>query len=178
MSAATYPKAAYSATRPVVADGKDVNLQCETDGSLSTAERRQENAFANSNGVAVIAQKKVANGDYATKKLVEDWGATVTKNAKTTQGIVSAARVANRNAGVRWLQLFNTATTPAGGATPALSIPIEPTGATGYMFIGEWFFGAQGFCPGTIGIAYGWSTTAATYTAATNTEHDTVLMGA
>lgn len=168
----------YKATRPVYGDGNDARHQSNQRGDLCIEEQRQENAFANSDGVCVVAVKKIANANYATKALVQDFGATVTKNAKATQGVVTAARVANRNVAVRYLQFFNTTTVPAGGATPALSIPVEPTGATGFLFIGEWFFGPQGFCPGTSGIAYAWSTTATTYTAATNTEHDTVLMGA
>ena len=168
----------YAATRPTLADGNGTHTMVNQRGDQTVAEQYQENAFANSDGVCVAVIKKIPNANYSTKKLVEDFGATVTKNAKTTQGVVSSARVANRNAGVRYLQLHNTATTPAGGATPALSIPIEPTGPTGFLTLDERFFGAQGFCPGTTGIAYAWSSSATTYTAATAAEHDTVLMGA
>lgn len=165
----------YLSTRPTLATGEGTHHQSNTRGDLAVEEQRQENAFANSDGVCVTAQKKVRNTNYSTKVLVQDYATTVTRNASTTQNVVSAVFVTNRNAAVRYFQLHNTATTPGGGATAAISIAVPP--GTAFMLIGEDFFGPQGFCPGTSGVAYAWSTVAATYTAGTAADHDTLVMG-
>jgi len=167
----------YVAARPVLTDGQGTHMHVTQSGDLSVAERNIPDYEDGQWDVAAVAIRPVPDTTYATSVLTTDFGATVTKNAKATKGVVTGLILANRNAAVRYLQLHNTATTPSGGAVPFLSIPVAPTGATGFKEIGNNVLGLMGVCPGASGIAYAWSTTSGTYTAATASEHDTIVLG-
>lgn len=110
-----------------------------------------------------------------TEVLVSDFGATVTKNIKNVPGYrVRACILANRNATIRYFQLHDTATTPSAAAVPILSIPVP---ASSTLLVTKDLLGEFGLKFGTAGVAYAWSTTNGTYTAATAAEHDTQVLG-
>lgn len=110
-----------------------------------------------------------------TEVLVQDFGATVTKNVKAEPGWrVKACVLENRNAAKRFLQLHDTATTPGAAAVPVLSIPVA---ASSVLLVDAALLGALGLKFPANGIAYAWSTTAGTYTAATAADHDTQILG-
>lgn len=98
-------------------------------------------------------------------------GANATLNVKATPGSVLAFVCANLNAAVRYLQLHDTATVPAGAAVPAYSFPIA---ANGSIVIGADFFTTAGVAFAT-GIAFAFSTTAGTYTAGVATDQVTTI---
>lgn len=100
-------------------------------------------------------------------------GGTVTKKVvKTTAGNVFAARVTNANAALRYFQIHNKATDPAGTNVPILSFPIPVSG--GIMTVGAEFLSGGQEC--TTGVAWAISTTHATFTdSATANEHTVIL---
>jgi len=104
--------------------------------------------------------------------LLVDLGATVTKNVKATPGRVYAIHGDNANAAIRYLQLHDTATTPAGAAVPKFTFKVK---ATDSILLGGDFFTQNGMYF-TLGIAYAWSTTRDSYTAATAAEHATQVI--
>lgn len=93
-----------------------------------------------------------------------------TAAVKGSAGNVFKIRATNENVAVRYLQLHNKATAPAGTNVPVLSwkIPAGSATAPGYIEF-EWVYG-EAFATG-IGVAI--STTQATFTdSATATEHE------
>ncbi len=84
-----------------------------------------------------------------------------TLNVKATPGRVYSATVTNTTGDNRYFQLFNTTTTPAGGATATYKVLVPANGA---VIVGQDFFGMDGSYFDA-GIAIANSTTAATYTA-------------
>lgn len=94
-------------------------------------------------------------------------------SVKGSAGYVMSVYVTNKNAAVRFLQLHNKASAPASAEVPVLSLPI-PAGTAnnpGVLHLTDSFFGVGGR-PFTTGIGIGISTAEASYTAATNTDHD------
>jgi len=84
-----------------------------------------------------------------------------TTNIKASPGRVYSATITNTTAEDRYFQLFNTATTPTGGATATYKCLVPANGA---VVLGQDFFGLNGM-EFDVGIAVANSTTAATYTA-------------
>ncbi len=82
---------------------------------------------------------------------------------------ITSCSACNRNASVRYLQLFDLATIPGNQAVPFFQVAIA--GGTLQTLIGTDYFGASGVKL-VNGISYGFSTTTGTYTAATATDHD------
>ena len=97
--------------------------------------------------------------------------ANATLNVKPAAGIVFSASCYNANASSRWFQLHDTATTPSAAAVPTVSI-LVPTGAQ--VIIGTDFFTDEGI-GFTNGIAFAFSTTAATYTAGSAGDQQTTV---
>lgn len=91
---------------------------------------------------------------------------------KNAQGFLNSLIATNVNAAIRYLQIFNQTTVPATGNVPVISLPIPAGSATvpGQWTLGDDFLGKDGLFL-SAGIAIGVSTTAATFTAATATEH-------
>lgn len=93
-------------------------------------------------------------------------------SVKASAGRLKSIRATNANAAVRYLQIHNKASAPAGGDVPLAVYPI-PAGTAASpaaIELGKDFFLDNGLVLST-GIAVGISTTAATYTAATAAEH-------
>ena len=122
------------------------------------------------NDVARIVQKKIAASTYAPTRFV-DLGANATANVKGSAGNVFSLYCNNENTADRYVQLHNTATTPAGGATPLYTFRVP---GLGDVLIGTDFFTNEGghF---TTGIAFGFSSTKDTYTAGTASEQSTEI---
>jgi hypothetical protein len=96
------------------------------------------------------------------------FGANATATIRTGRGRVKSAIAFNRNATVRYLQFYDTtsATTPV-----YLQFPVPGGGG---VILDDVFFGKLGVKFAN-GIAYGFSTTAGSYVAATAGESDLVV---
>ena len=99
-------------------------------------------------------------------------GANATLNVKPGAGIVFSMSCYNANASSRFIQLHDTATTPSAAAVPTVSI-LVPTGAQ--VIVGTDFFSNEGI-GFTLGIAFAFSTTAATYTAGSASDQQTTVV--
>ena len=118
------------------------------------------------NGIARIQEKKVlaaTNVALTSSSLYGD----VDVLAKNSAGNVYSVTACNLNAAIRYLQIHNRTTAPSNPNVPAISIPMVQNEK---IVLGEDFFGTTGVYFDT-GIAWGFSTTAATFTAATTTDH-------
>ncbi len=118
------------------------------------------------NGVIPIAIKPTNSSLYAPS--YQSFLGQGTNTIKGSPGNLFALRAVNRNAQLRYLQLFNQASGGPSGS-PVDSILIPPGG--GEVILGDDFFTASGVHFGT-GLTFGFSTTSGSYTAATATDHD------
>lgn len=143
--------AKYNTTAPTVTDGQRVDSQADSRGNLKTVD-----------------------GAYEIGTLFNAVLNDVDISVKGSAGYLKSIRVSNINAAIRYLQIHNKATAPAGGDTPILSFPIPAGSATvpQYLSFGQDDWGPGGLSCST-GISIGISTVAATFTAATTTDHVT-----
>jgi len=107
-----------------------------------------------------------------TRSFFQAMGTAVAISVKGTPGSLLSLSVTSINAAIRYVQVHNKASAPATNDVPILSIPISAGSATAAtrLALGASDFGEAGF-PCSVGVAIGISTTAATYTAATATDH-------
>jgi hypothetical protein len=140
----------YNAAAPTLDDGDRGDLQLDINANLKTVE-------------AAIEARSFAHV----------FGTDVDLSVKASAGHLCSVVVTNINAAIRYLQVHNKATAPTLGDVPIMSIPISAGSATvaERLVIGEEFFGKGGM-PLASGIAVGVSTTNATFTAATITDHN------
>lgn len=120
-----------------------------------------------------LAATSVGSPSVATS-----FGAATKAAAKGASGNVVSVAATNVNAAVRYLQLHNKATAPAGTEVPIISVPIPAGSATvpGSLVLDQGFFGPSGLNFAT-GIGWAISTTAGTFTdAATAAEHTVNLL--
>jgi hypothetical protein len=91
---------------------------------------------------------------------------------KAAPGNLLSITASNINAAIRYLQIFNQTTAPVNPNVPVISIPMGAGSATAVTVVtlDQGFFGEGGLYL-SAGIAIGLSTTAATFTAATTTDH-------
>ena len=162
----------YNSVVPTITDGDGEPLQLDVNGNLKVVEQFASAAEDNTNGVISGAQKPLAVTTYSPS-LFTNFGANVTLNVKASAGNVFSLYARNLNAAVRFVQLHNTATTPAGGAVPLLSFPMAVL--TGEKVLDHSFFSHGGIFFST-GIAFGFSTTEGTYTAATAADHSICVL--
>lgn len=139
----------YNATAPTLTDTRYNHLQLDSKANLKTVEGAVE--------VATMFNAILNDVDISVK---------------ASAGYLKSIAVTSINAGLRYLQVHNKATAPAGGDTPIWSFPIPAGAATAPAMVsfGEQDWGSGGLSCST-GIAIGVSTTAATFTAATTTDH-------
>lgn len=139
----------YNATAPTITDTRYNHFQLDSRGN-----------------------QKVVDGAYEVGTVFNAVLNDVDISVKASAGYLLSIRVSNINAAIRYLQIHNKATAPAGGDTPILSFPIPAGSATNPVAV---TFGVDDFGPGGLscstGIAIGVSTAAATFTAATTTDH-------
>lgn len=94
----------------------------------------------------------------------QDYGANVTLNVKATKGEILSLSCENTNLfSTRYIQIHDTATVPGAGAVPTFSFLVP---ASSQIVIGSDFFTDNGVTLDN-GIAFAFSTTSNTYTAAT-----------
>lgn len=172
----TINMARYNLTPPTLADGNVVPLQGDVNGNLKDVEQYAASAEDNSNGVFATQFRPIATNTYAPSVYAPL--TQVTKNfIKSSAGNVISTYITNDNATVRYFQLHNKATAPAGTDVPQLSfkIPAGTANNPGVLILDDTFFTKAGNYFST-GIGWAVSTTFATFTdSATNTEHIVVV---
>lgn len=141
-------------------DGDYVTVNSDSLGHLWAREGYAPQYEDNTNGVGAMVIKPLAVSTYSPT-LFTNYGANATLNVRAAPGNVYSLYCDNLNAGVRYLQLHNTATTPAGAAVPLMTFKIP---ATSTLVLGTEFFSQAGMNFST-GIAFAFSTTEGTYTA-------------
>jgi len=107
----------------------------------------------------------------AAPSLFTNFGTDPDVSVKATPGVVLSFSCHNLNGSSRFAQLHNKASAPGAGDVPLLTFLI-PTGAM--IVLGTDFFTQAGIAFGT-GIAFGFSTTEATYTAGVSTDQFTQI---
>lgn len=142
------------------ANGDYVTVNSDSLGHLWAREGYAPQYEDNTNGVGAMVVKPLSVSTYSPT-LFTNFGANATLNVKATPGNVFSLYCDNLNAAVRYLQLHNTATTPAGAAVPLMTFKIP---ATSTLVLGTEFFSQAGMNFST-GIAFAFSTTEGTYTA-------------
>ena len=157
----------YTATPPGLTDGQTAQVRLTTAAAATIEEQKVDQFVDQTNAVAAMVIKPLSVSTYSPT-LFTNFGANTTLNIKATPGNVFSFYVTNTNAAVRYFQLHNTATTPAGGAVPLRTYTIPAL--TGVLIIGTDVLTTAGVNFST-GIAYATSTTAGTYTAATAGDH-------
>lgn len=125
----------------------------------------------NTNGIIAQALKPLATSTYSWSRFV-DFGSNVTANVKASAGNVKSLYCHNSSGSNAYIQLHNTATTPSSSAVPAFVFLVPAGGA---VFVDGAFFGENGYNFAT-GIAFAFSTTEGTYTAATAGDQATIIM--
>lgn len=163
----------YNSSAPTFTDGQRGDIQIDANGNQKTREQYIPGAEDNTNNVIVVNHKPVASSTYtgtAFSARLND----VDISVKGSAGNLLSITASSINAAIRYLQIHNKATAPAGGDTPVFSWPIPAGTATvpAYREIGRDILGQHGHYFST-GISVGISTTADTFTAATTTDHVT-----
>jgi hypothetical protein len=140
----------YNAAAPTLDDGDRGDAQLDVNGNL-----------------------RVVEGAVEVRSFSHVFGTDVDLSVKASAGHVMSVVATSINAAIRYLQIHNKATAPAAADVPLLSIPMSAGSATlaTTLILGEDFFGKGGMAC-TVGIAIGISTTNATFTAATTTDHN------
>lgn len=161
------PVANYRTASPTLTNNQFVGLQADVNGNLKTFQPISEDS---TNGITATTHKPLAVSTYCAS-LFTNYGANVTLNVKASAGNVFAVVCSNRSGATRYVQLHNTATTPAGGAGPLLSFLVPMNSEVG---IGEDIFGQEGV-NFTTGIAFAFSTTEDTYSAGSASEQKTFI---
>lgn len=154
------PVARYASGAITLVDGEARPLQCDAGAFLRTAEQYAAVAEDNTNGVIAGYQKALATNTYAPS-LFTNFATDPDVSVKASAGNVYAASCHNLNGATRYFQLHNKATAPVGADVPLLVFPV-PAGAL--ILLDHMNFTQMG-THFTTGIASGFSTTAATYTA-------------
>lgn len=95
----------------------------------------------------------------------------VTAQVSTQPAVLVTFALTNRNGATRNFQIFNQAAALVGGEVPFMNFPVGPQQA---LYVGKEILALLKM---TVAMVYGWSTTPATYTAATPADHDTVILG-
>lgn len=105
------------------------------------------------------------------------FGALAVDTAKAAPGVVKSIYVSNMNAAVRYFQLHNKATDPVNTDVPLFSFPVPAGTATnpGTLILGQDFFTAIG-TDFTTGVAWAVSSTNATLTLATASDHNVTVI--
>lgn len=170
-SGSSISQGTYNLTPPTLSDTGVSSIQLDVNGNEKVVEQYAAQAEDNANGVYAEAIKPLATSTYSWS-LFQNLGANATLNVKATAGNVKSIYCHNVSGAARFIQIHNTATTPGGGAVPKLTFFVPIGGTT---IIDGAFLGENGYNFAT-GIAFACSTTEATYTAATATDHITQIM--
>ena len=161
----------YLVTAPTLTNAQVYALMLDALANLMVTQATKMAGEDLTNDTLGTSIKKVAAGTYSPSRF-QNLGANATLNVKATAGVVSSIKCRNTTAAPRYFQLHNTATTPSGGAVPFWHC-LVPAGSE--VIVGEDHFSEMGIAFST-GIAFAVSTTSATYTAATATDHETYVL--
>lgn len=143
-----------------------------TDAPPPDVAEYSDTAGKNKNALVVTTLAE-ASGEGSVSSLATGFGAVTKAVVKSSPGNVRAIRFTNVNAAVRYAQLHDKATAPAGTNVPLISIPIPAGTATApgvveYVFNPSVRFGT--------GIGWAVSTTQGTFTdSATASEHNVLI---
>jgi hypothetical protein len=151
-------------------NGQRGDLQLDASANAKMAEQFAPGYEDDTNNAAATVEKLLATNTYAPS-VFQNLGANATLNVKASAGNILAFECHNLNAADRFFQLHNTATTPGGGAVPTLTFRVP---ALGQITRDKTFFPGTG-AYGSSGWAFAFSTTEATYTAATATDQMTQI---
>lgn len=166
----------YNSIAPTFSDGQRGDLQITVSGFLKTELSSLLAGEDLTNLVMAMQVRPVAGSAYGMS--TDNQMTQVTKrNSKNSAGNVFGFYVTNDNAAVRYFQIHNKASAPAGGDVPVLSfkIPAGTANNPGVLVIGRDVLGAGGHYLST-GVSWALSTTYGTFTdSATNTEHIVAL---
>lgn len=152
----------YLLSPPTLTNGQSSTTMLDSTGNARVDEQFAAKAEDNVNAVIATQVLPLATSTY-TYTQFQNLGANATLNVKASAGNVYSMTCHNLNGSARYIQLHNTATTPGGGAVPARTYLVP---GNGVIFLESQYFGPGGI-NFTTGIAFAFSTTEATYTAAT-----------
>ncbi len=160
----------YNSTPITLTDGQRGDTQLDSSGGTIVNPKLLYGEDA-TNNVMGTANKPVASATYSGTAFTAQLN-DVDVSVKASAGNLLTVTVSNTNAAARYLQVHNKASAPAAGETAVMSFVIPAGTATqpAIREIGIETLGMGGFYLST-GIAIGISTVAATFTAATTTDH-------
>lgn len=157
-------------------DGATATNQDEQTALLTTIDSNIAGLLADqpvyedtTNGVAAIAWKPIDRDTYSPSNFVNN-GANATLNIKGSGGNVYSVACLNREASVRYLQLWDTTTIAGTGSL--IDEFVLP--ASNQVRVGTEYFTLSGLHFNS-GLAFGYSTTSGTYTAGTAANQLTVV---
>lgn len=155
----------------VDSSGYTKSLQVDDNKNLKVTQATQTAGEDLANDIQGVGVKPVVGAVYSGVSFFAPLN-DVDILVKATSGNLLSIATSNINAAIRYLQIHNKATAPSNGDTPIFSIPVPAGSATvpGVLSLGRDFFGQNGHYLST-GISVGISTTAATFTGATVTDH-------
>lgn len=159
----------YNSTPPTLANLGTTGLQGDINGNLKVTlatKIRGEDFTADLLGVAI---KPVAGSQYGyTPKF--GFTATTYQTVKAAAGTLRSVIASNANAGLRYLQFFNTAGAPSGatGILASIPIPAGSAAAPGMLMVPAGFLDNMYF---STGVCVAISTADGTFTAATAGDH-------
>lgn len=161
----------YQASPSALTDGKAGAIRVSSNRAVKIDADTLAAGEDLTNNVLGVAHKPVASSTYSGTSFVAVLN-DVDISVKASAGNLLSISCSNINAAIRYLQLHNKASAPSAGETATFSFPI-PAGsgtAPSTVTIDRDFLGPNGHYFST-GIAVGVSTAAATFTAATTTDH-------
>ena len=162
----------YSATPPNSSNGQVRPLQQDINGRLIVSLGTLIAGEDLVNGAQAVVDKPVASPQYTPSNYQMPSTAVVAANIKADPGTVLSLRATNVNAAARYLQIHNTTAAPTAGAVPLRTYVIPAGTATNpaILHLARDYFSSQLYCG--VGITFAFSTTRATYTAATAADHE------
>jgi len=146
----------YNLVPPTVVDGATNTIQIDVNGNTKVVEQQAPKYEDNTNQVAWTS----ARPGVTTWSIDKNLGAVTKKNVKASAGYVGGFYVSNRNAALRYFQIFAKATAPAGADVPVYSFEIPINGA---LVLDSTHFGLSGDAVAT-GIGWAISTTNTSFT--------------
>jgi hypothetical protein len=131
-------------------------------GAMLTREQYAPGAEDNTNNVIAVVRKAVVASTYSPTATTS-FGTATKANPKAAAGVFTSLSCTNENAAVRYLQIHNKASAPAGTDVPIFSVPIPAgsTNAPGAVILDREFL--NDYYLGT-GVSWAISTTKATFT--------------
>lgn len=166
----TLPWAIYNSSSQIRTEGQGGPFQATSLGDIKVGESFAPAAEDNTNGVIATAEKPLVTTTYSWSRF-QNLGANATLNVKSSPGNLYSIYCHNLAGVIRFFQVFNTTTIPAGGAVPIYSF-LVPISAS--IIVDSAFFGSTGMNFST-GLAFAFSTTEATMNTGSAADHITFI---